>query len=297
MEAITKLEDIFARFDAAVLDIWGVLHDGVRAYPAAIAAITALTAAGKPVGVLSNSSRRAAPNLQHLTDLGFPVTQINQLLSSGEVLYQDLAACAASLGADWPLRVYPLARDRATADSWCAQSGNIRACARVEDAEALLLLSSPATAKLEDYRELLNLARAGGLKLICANLDLISISGTNRGLGPGAVALHYQQLGGEVIYYGKPHERVFQSMQDNFDGVSAERILMVGDSLLHDIAGSQQLGWQSLFVRSGVHASELSQANASEAQLEASVERIIQRVSVAHWPPARLPTYTIDAVR
>ena len=297
LQTIDSIQEILPSFDAVVLDIWGVLHNGEYAYPDAIEAVHQLVAADKAIGVLSNSSQRSAPNLQNLQRLGLPTDEVRRLLSSGEVLYQDLLGCNASLGETWPLTVLPLARDRATGENWCRSVGTIRVCSAPETSSVLLLLSTPATATIADYQELFAHAIDLDNKLICANLDLVSIHGAQRGLGPGAVALHYQSMGGEIAYYGKPHARIFQSMQDNFPEIAPERILMVGDSLLHDIAGSQQLGWQSLLIRSGVHKAELGLAGNDTVQFSATIEAIIERISIAKWPRARVPTYSMEVLR
>ena len=297
IQTIDNIQEILSRFDAVVLDIWGVLYNGEYAYPEAIEAVQQLVVAGKAIGILSNSSQRSAPNLQNLQRLGLPTDKVKRLLSSGEVLYQDLLGCNTSLGDSWPLPVVPLARDRATGENWCRSVATIRVCSAADLSSALLLLSTPATATIADYQELFTRAIALGNKLICANLDLVSIHGAQRGLGPGAVALHYQSIGGEVAYYGKPHARIFQSMQDNFPGVAPERILMVGDSLVHDIAGSQQLGWQSLLIRNGVHKAMLESISADAAKLSAAIEAMIESISIANWPRARVPTYSMEVLR
>ena len=297
LQTIDNIQEILPRFDSIVLDIWGVLYNGECAYPEAIGAVRQLLAAGKAIGVLSNSSQRSEPNLQNLQRLGLPTEKLKRLLSSGEVLYQDLVGRSSSLSGTWPLAVVPLARDQATGENWCRSIDTIRVLPEPEANSALLLLSTPATAAIVNYQELFARAIALGNKLICANLDLVSIHGAQRGLGPGAVALHYQSLGGEVVYYGKPHARIFQSMQDNFPGIAPERILMVGDSLLHDIAGSQRLGWQSLLIRAGVHKAQLAAVGNDVTQLSATVEAIIKRISIDNWPRARVPTYSMEVLR
>ena len=297
LQTIDNIQSILPRFDAVVLDIWGVLYNGEYAYSDAVAAVRQLVTAGKAIGVLSNSSKRSAPNLQNLQRLGLPTDKVKRLLSSGEVLYQDLVGSNSGLSDRWPLAVLPLAREQVIGANWCRNINTIRVVSEPEANSALLLLSIPATATIADYQDLFTRAIALGNKLICANLDLISIHGAQRGLGPGAVALHYQSLGGEVVYYGKPHARIFQSMQEHFPGVAPERILMVGDSLVHDIAGSQQFGWQSLLVRAGVHQAELDPVSDDAAQLNATIEAIIERISIDNWPRARVPTYSMAVLR
>ena len=297
LQTIDNIQAILPNFDAVVLDIWGVLYNGEYAYPDAIKAVQQLAAADKAIGILSNSSQRSAPNLQNLQRLGLPVDRVGRLLSSGEVLYQDLVGRSGILSNSWPLPVVPLARDQTTGYKWCRSIDTVRVCSAPEVGSTLLLLSTPATATIADYQELFSRAIALGNRFICANLDLVSIHGAQRGLGPGAVALHYQSMGGEVTYYGKPHARLFQSMQDNFPEIAPERILMIGDSLLHDIAGSQQLGWQSLLIRAGVHKVELDSAGNDTRQLSATIEAIIERISIDDWPRAQVPTYSLETLR
>lgn len=107
---------------------------------------------------------------------------------------------------------------------------------------------------------ILDAARARGLPLVCTNPDRASPRAGRRQVGPGALAAVYAEWGGTVTLYGKPHRPVFDALASAL-GVPPHRILMVGDSLEHDVAGARAAGWRTLFVQGGLHAGRFSAAD------------------------------------
>ena len=270
MRAIDGLEEIADAFDAAVLDQWGVLHDGTAPYPQAGDALRALRRANKRVVVLSNSGKRADLNLARIAAMGLPTDGIEIVMTSGEALWRDLRDGRVEARR-------PFAVTGATADAarW-AEGLDLALADRVEDADALLLMGLADGATLADHAALLERALERRLLVLCSNPDRESPRADGRtAVQPGTLAAEYERRGGTVRWYGKPHRPVFQAVE-TFTNVPPERHLMVGDSPEHDVAGAAASGWRTCFVRGGLHA----------AALRDGTDEAVRRVSREHGAPS-----------
>jgi HAD superfamily hydrolase (TIGR01459 family) len=131
----------------------------------------------------------------------------------------------------------------------------------VESAEFVLLGSStaPENSLAADYAAILDRAAARGLPLICANPDRTGLAATGLIEGPGYLAAYYERVGGTVRYLGKPHPEVYGRAAALLGGVPPYRIIAIGDSLEHDIAGGRRFGCLTAFVEGGIHAADLAE--------------------------------------
>lgn len=261
MKFLTSLTEIADHFDAIVLDQWGVLHDGAVAYPGAIKAVERVKAMTKGVklAVLSNSGRRSQENLDLIEGMGFPGHDFDLILTSGEALWKDIASEKLEYK-----RFFPTSRVEKDARDW-AEGLSLRLVPTLEEAEAWLLMGFPDGATLEAFEPFMQKALERNLPCICSNPDRAS----PRGDGPlavsaGSLAREFARKGGRVTYYGKPH-RPFFAMAEQELSVLPNRILMVGDSPEHDIAGASKAGWATVFVRGGIHAGDFHDGDPVEA--------------------------------
>ena len=241
---IKSLKDIATDYDAIVFDQWGVLHNGTSAYAGAIEIIETLANHTKTLAVLSNSGKRSAPNIARIAAMGFKKNYFQTVLTSGEVLWQDMKS-----GRIPHKCFYPIERTKGDAAQW-AHGLNIEFVG-FEKAAAILLMGVPDDHDETHYHCLWRNAQDRNLLVYCSNPDHSSPRKEGLVTSPGAIAATYETRGGQVVFYGKPHAKVFQSMQEVLD---TERILMVGDSLKHDIAGAKNIGWDSLLVTGGLYA-------------------------------------------
>ncbi|WP_333712739.1 TIGR01459 family HAD-type hydrolase [Yoonia sp.] len=245
---IDNLGDIADRFDVIVLDQWGVLHDGSAPYPGAVDALARLKSRGKQLAVLSNSGKRAASNLGRIADLGFDPAHFDHVMTSGEALWQDIAA-----GRVTARRAYALERAPGDATAW-AEGLDFSILPGLDDADAVLLMGLPDGAVAAGFDLLLGEIIARDLPILCTNPDRASPrAGGVTVISPGALAHAAAAAGATVIFYGKPHAPIFRALEASL-GITSERLLMVGDSLEHDIAGACAAGWSTAFVRGGLHA-------------------------------------------
>ncbi len=268
---IDGLAALAPQYDAFLLDQFGVLHDGSDLYPGVVGCLEALKKTGKRVIVLSNSGTRREANSARLARLGIPAELYDDFVTSGEVTRAYLDAAPAELrpaeaGAaaeSRALRCLPLggSAERAILDGL-----TVTLAASVEEADFLLVASfgedPPA---LDAFEATLTRARQRGLTLVCANPDVRGI--TARGLidAPGALAAQYAAAGGKVVYIGKPHPLIYRYVLRNLAPIPTARVLAVGDSLAHDIAGAQGVGIASALVIEGIHRDELGKPGSGSA--------------------------------
>jgi HAD superfamily hydrolase (TIGR01459 family) len=240
-QCINSLAQIAQKYDAIIFDQWGVLHDGSCAYAGAIDCLVGLAEAGHSLSVLSNSGKRAAPNAKRISDMGFSNGLFNQIMTSGEALWHDIDQGK-------------IAQDDALA--WA--EGLRIALTDLHNAQAVPLMGLPDAAKLADWQPVLDQAFAADLPIYCSNPDQHALWADGLVISAGALARAYSQRSGRVIYYGKPHRPVFQALSAS---LKAQRFLMVGDSLDHDIADAQAVGWDSVLIQKGLYASAFSNAD------------------------------------
>lgn len=247
MQQIDSLAAIADRFDGIILDQYGVLHDGARPYPGAVAALRALRTGGHRLVVLSNSGKRGALNAARIARLGFPERLFEVVMTSGEALRDDIARGAVPHRRLWPVEGAPGDAAR------FAEGLDVTLTDGPEEADAVLLMGLPQGAGRAEA-EVIG-ARMAGLPVLCSNPDRAAPrAGGGTALSPGALAHAHADAGGEVRWYGKPHRPVFDALARS---MGTERLLMVGDSPEHDIAGGAGAGWATCLVMGGLHAARL----------------------------------------
>jgi HAD superfamily hydrolase (TIGR01459 family) len=251
VRALDTLLTIAPDFGAVVLDQWGVLHDGTRAYPRAVPTLARLTARGVRLAVLSNSGKRAAPNLARIAQMGFDPSVFACVMTSGEALWRDIAN-----GQVRARRLCPIERAPGDAADWAAGL-DLTLTPDPSEADAILLMGLPDDAGQDAFADVLDMALARNLPVLCTNPDRASPrAGGVQVVSPGALAHAHAARGGDVRFYGKPHVPVFRAIEAALD-LPPDRLLMVGDSLEHDIAGATGAGWQSALIEGGLHAGAL----------------------------------------
>ena len=244
-QKIDSILDIASDYDAIIFDQWGVLHNGSEAYPQAVQTLNALVDVGLPLAVLSNSGKRSDANLDRISAMGFNPGLFQVVMTSGEALWQDL-----SKGAHSNHQMFVVERTPGDAAVW-AEGLSLDLVASPEAAKIILLMGIPDGASVHDFDALLHQAVP---YIICSNPDKQSPrAGEQTVLSPGYLAQMFEAAGQRVIYYGKPHLPIFQALSEALD-VPLGRMLMVGDSLEHDVAGGRGAGCATLLVRNGLYA-------------------------------------------
>jgi len=242
------------RYDGFILDLWGVVHDGVAPLPGALECMASLKAAGKRIALLSNAPRRADDVVERITRIGVPAGLYDHVMSSGEEAWQRLYRRDDAFYGALGRRCLHIGSER---DTGIREGLALEFVETAEEAE-FILNTGPAgwEDRLEDYAPLLRRALACALPMVCANPDLVVMHGNHLALCAGALAQWYEEAGGRVRWHGKPFGSVYDACLELLGIDDRSRILAVGDSLRTDIAGAAGAGLDSVLIVAGIHAEE-----------------------------------------
>ncbi|MSO64778.1 MAG: TIGR01459 family HAD-type hydrolase [Alphaproteobacteria bacterium] len=274
------MAELAGAYDAAILDLWGVLHNGRQPYPGAVECLRRMRASGLRLVLLSNSPRRTAGVVDQLEAIGIPGPTYDALVTSGDLTHRALGRRAAPAAGLPYLYVGP-DRDRAVMEGL-----PYREVDRLSEAR-LLVVTGPRDDEretAEDYADFLAQAAARNLELVCVNPDLAVMRGDRMITCAGALALAYERLGGPVTYFGKPHPPAYAACLELLPGIDRRRIIAIGDSLRTDIAGAAAQGIDSIFILGGMHAAELAGVRTADDPRLGAV------LAAAAWRPAAVMT-------
>lgn len=243
---------------ALLCDLWGVVHDGVTLYPGVIDTLTYLKNKGVRVLFLSNAPRRAYIAKGNLDRFGVTPDLYHGVLTSGEVTHRYIASSnykkISYIGPEKDLNIL---------------EGLPQRVVPIEESDVVLCTGFDKDSDtLEDKLPELKRALKAGLLLICANPDMevVRIDGT-RALCAGVMAKWYEEKGGRVEYFGKPHKEVYK-VGRNLLGVDSG-IMAIGDSLHTDIAGANQFNIPGILVTGGILKEALGAQYTNTAAIEA----------------------------
>jgi HAD superfamily hydrolase (TIGR01459 family) len=256
---ISGLRDIAGRYDAILCDVWGVLIDGKKHFPAAADALRRFRAAGGRVLLVTNASRPDAEVRRQLLGLGLPEDAFDDLVSAGELTLREMVSRKGQA-------CYHLGPPR---DNGLFEEAGRRLGAPVrkvspEEADYVVctgLLEERAETP-QDYDERLAALKARDLVMLCANPDIVVAIGDDLVYCAGALAERYAAMGGKVLMFGKPHPPVYAAARERLARlagrpVADSRIVAIGDGALTDLAGAGRAGLDCVFITDGVHGEEL----------------------------------------
>lgn len=247
------LDTLVERYDAFILDQFGVLLTGDGAYPFAPQTLKKLKGSGKLILMLSNSGKRADSNEARLTKLGFDRTDYLGVLSSGEAAYKILNERIGNQ-INPGTNVFVLSRDQ---DTSCINGLDLVHTQDINQSELIILAGSQGDIfELTHYEQLLRGTAEKGVPCICTNPDLTMLTAKGLRFGTGQIAKLYEQLGGTVEWIGKPHPFIYKMADEILTDRGAKNIVCIGDSPEHDIAGGKNAGYKTALVRTGIHESE-----------------------------------------
>lgn len=247
---ISGLSEIASGHDALICDVWGVVHDGARHHPAAAEALYRFKEKHGPVVLLTNAPRVPAEVAAQCASYGLPSDCYDVIVSSGGATRDELARRSAS----GTMPLYYIGPDR---DLPMIQGLDIRRT-EIADAEVALCIGlvDDMTETPADYDGVLKAMKSRGLVMLCANPDLVVHRGSRLVYCAGSLAQAYEKLGGDVVYYGKPHLPIYKAALAAAGAPKSP--LAVGDGLMTDIRGANAAGLEVLFIADGVHGEEVA---------------------------------------
>ena len=238
---IKGLSQIQSKYDAFLIDLWGVVHNGIQLYPRAIDVLKNLNALNKKFVLLSNAPRPSKSVEKYLLNLKMDRVFLKNIFTSGEAALQTLKKNV------YGKKFYHIGpqRDKDLISGFEKNQANLEKC----DFILCTGLFENEEESLDYYKNLLN--KHTKLKMICTNPDLIVHHGSRSEYCAGTLALTFEELGGKVVYFGKPYPEIY-----NFCIKKNETILVIGDNIRTDIRGANNMKFDSLLVTDGIHKDE-----------------------------------------
>ena len=233
------------KYRLILCDVWGVVHDGVNLYPGAAERLKQWRDQGRFVLLITNAPRTADAVERQLARIGLPRDAYDAVATSGE------AGIAALNALDRPVGFVGTAADREILEGRGVRIADGKhfsdlACTGLEEARP----------EVEDYLGDLELWMSQDVHMHCLNPDRMVIRGGVPEACAGAIADLYQGLGGRVTWYGKPHAAIYEHALHLAGDPPKDEVLAVGDALQTDILGAARMGFDTVFVRCGIHAGE-----------------------------------------
>jgi HAD superfamily hydrolase (TIGR01459 family) len=247
-----RLSDLVDGVEVILSDIWGVVHNGLESFPEACAALHTYRQRGGTVILITNAPRPADSVQRQLRKLGVADETYDAIVSSGDLTRNFIA--------DHPgKKMFWIGPERDSS----IHRGLDAVTAPLEQADYIVCtgLFDDETESAEDYRAMMLQAREHKLPLICANPDIVVERGDRLIYCAGAIAELYRELGGEAIFYGKPHRPIYEramalAAERHGRPTSLDRVLAIGDSVRTDLTGAHGFGIDCLFLTRGIHSEE-----------------------------------------
>ena len=253
MRELNQLSDIYDNYDTFVIDLWGVVHNGMELNQRAIKAIDQLNNNSKKIVFLSNAPRPSSKVIDFLLKMNMDRKYLSNVMTSGEAAMHAInknqfGKSFFHLGPPRDTSIFEKIKDSKT---------DLKSC----DFILCTGLFDEQEDDLEYYKNFLK--KYVSKKLVCTNPDLTVHRGNVEELCAGSVAKVFEELGGEVVYFGKPHKEVYK-MCFNL----GEKVLAIGDNLRTDIKGANNLNIDCLFISDGVHRDEYNDTSELNALLK-----------------------------
>jgi len=238
---IKGLKQVQSKYDAFFIDLWGVIHNGIELFSGAVEVLENLNKLNKRFVLMSNAPRPSKSVEKFLLKLKLNKILLKNIFTSGEAALQSLQKNV------YGKNFYHLGPKRDT--SLFEGFENNRK--NPEDADFIL-----CTGFLDNHEDSLNyykdlLKKYIQLKMICTNPDLVVHRGFEQEYCAGTLAQIFKELGGKVIYFGKPHPEIYK-----FCIKKGEKVLIIGDNIRTDIKGANNMKFDSLFITDGIHKDE-----------------------------------------
>jgi HAD superfamily hydrolase (TIGR01459 family) len=289
---VSTLSEIASPYRAAFVDLWGCVHDGVRALPDAVAALQDYRARGGIVVLVTNSPKPHAGVEKQLVSFGVPTDAWDTIATSGDsarsamfqgtvgekVWFMGEEARDAEFFEPLKLLDAPLSVTRVPLD----QAEGIVCCGPFDP------MADPDVNRADFL-----FAKARGLKLLCANPDIVVDRGDVREWCAGALAQMYTEMGGESLYFGKPHPPIYDLARRRLvalgHDISDDDIIAIGDGIHTDVAGGMGEGIDTLFISGGLAGAETKTDKGGQPEPAALTQYLTTE--------GRTPTYTIGHLR
>lgn len=259
---INNISEIIDLYDVFIIDQWGVMHDGSNGYLHAIKVVDKLFNKNKKLIIISNSSKRKISSINSLKKLGFNKKHFAEVMTSGEMIWQELNNSIQDYGSDLNNCFHILDESKEDGSVFREGLNKFTFVSDVKEADFILACTPFENMEPIDYIPTLNSALEQNLIMFCANPDYVTVEKDNKKniFCMGTIADLYDHMGGEVIILGKPSKEIYFESTKDIKELDKTRTIAIGDSLEHDILGASNFNIDSILISSGIHK-ELFQNN------------------------------------
>ena len=251
MRELNHLSEVFDAYDTFVIDLWGVIHDGISLNEKAIEAVDQLKKHSKKIVFLSNAPRPSAKVVDFLLKMKIDKKYLSNVMTSGEAAMHAINKNKFGkkffhLGPPRDATIFEKVKENKTIIDSC----DFILCTGLFDED------DPDLNKVQLHENDLDyyknfLIKHISKKLVCTNPDLIVHRGNKEEYCAGYIAKIFEEMGGKVIYYGKPYKEIYEMCFE-----ASEKVLAIGDNLRTDIKGANNLNKDCIFISNGVHRNE-----------------------------------------
>ena len=241
---LKSLKEIEDKYDIFFIDLWGVIHNGLQLFESIENVLNRLKKKNKVIFFITNAPRRSFVIADQLNDFGLSQTFYDRIISSGEITWLSLKKNYEKK------KCFMIGPPR---DYHLVEGLDIEVVEDYSNGVDIIINTGPWGDNdiLENYTDLLNSLIKFNSLMICSNPDKTVIRGKNFMICAGLLAEYYEKIGGKVIYYGKPHNNIYEFCYKLIEGVN--KILVIGDSLENDIKGANLQKLDSVLITDGIH--------------------------------------------
>ena len=241
---LNNLSEIRDFYDVFLIDLWGVIHNGIAAFENVIPVLNTLKQNNKMVFFITNAPRRSFIISQQLEGFGIKQDFYEKIVSSGELTWLSIKEKYQKKNC---LMIGP------PRDYHLVEGLDVTIVDKDSDVDIILNTGPWGDDDcLENYTDLLDSLARKHSHMICSNPDKIVVRGENFMICAGLLAEYYEKIGGKVEYYGKPYKQIYEHCFNFFEKKSS-KVLVIGDSLENDIKGANNLNFDSLLITDGIH--------------------------------------------
>ncbi len=246
---IKGLREVIKNYEAFLIDLWGVVHNGVKLFPNILRLLQKIEDHKKEVIFITNAPRRTNVIKHQLKLFGIKYSSYIDVISSGEISYDKMKTLIKD--SNKKLFCYHIGPPR---DNNLIDNLDLLITKEVSKTDFILNTGPWGDDDiLENYKDILDNLRKKNLPMICSNPDKVVVRDENFMICAGLLAEYYENIGGSVEYFGKPLPLIYNVCFERLKTKNKKKILVIGDSLENDIKGANMQGLDSILVTSGIH--------------------------------------------
>ncbi len=250
MRIIKSFKSLINKYDFFLFDQWGVLHNGHKKFDKAKECLKILKSNKKKIILISNSSNPSSYSISNLEKLGFEKDLYDYCVTSGQIAFNNIDN---DIYEKYGKICYPLKLSKEKIKIF-----NLKCTKDVKKANFAMIADLENNLSILDFAKQLDSLKKEELPLLCSNPDYLVFDNKTLSMAGGTVAKLYEDMGGRVYRYGKPYKPIYLDIIKKMMIKDSSKVLVIGDSLWHDIAGGNTMGFDGLWVKNGVHRPQLS---------------------------------------